>query len=273
MPGHEGTVSPLARMASPSPGLPWMGTSWKMTKRLSEAIEYAEALAGRAPSFASLTNSFVLPPFPFIDAVARRLVPAGLAVGAQNVHWSAQGAFTGEVSAPMLVDVGATMVAIGHAERRAMFGETDHTVAARTAGALAGGLRALVCVGEPAAERATGTHCEFVVRQLKIAVSQLPAELLPGLLVAYEPVWAIGEGSTAAAPAEANEMHGELRAALADRYGEAGRRVPVLYGGSVTVDGARDVIEQPEIDGLFVGRAAWTVDGFAAIAVIVAECG
>lgn len=252
---------------------PWIGTSWKMTKRLSEAVAYAEALAGLAAHFAHLTNSFVLPAFPSIESVARVLRPAGVSVGAQNVHWMPSGAFTGEVSAPMLIDVGASIVAIGHAERRAMFGETDQTVRDKVGAALASGLRTLVCVGESAGERATRTEAEFVVRQVKIALGGLTVTDLAGVLVAYEPVWAIGEGSTPATPAQANDMHGQIRAAIAHLFGGAGTAVPLLYGGSVTRDGAPALIAQDQIDGLFVGRAAWTVEGFAAIARTVAETG
>ncbi|TPW09730.1 MAG: triosephosphate isomerase (TIM) [Acidimicrobiaceae bacterium] len=236
---------------------PWIGTSWKMTKRLSEAVAYAEALAGLAAHFAHLTNSFVLPAFPLIESVARVLRPAGVSVGAQNVHWMPSGAFTGEVSAPMLIDVGASIVAIGHAERRAMFGETDQTVRDKVGAALASGLRTLVCVGE----------------SVKIALGGLTVTDLAGVLVAYEPVWAIGEGSTPATPAQANDMHGQIRAAIAHLFGGAGTAVPLLYGGSVTRDGAPALIAQDQIDGLFVGRAAWTVEGFAAIARTVAETG
>ncbi|MGZ8768761.1 triose-phosphate isomerase [Aeromicrobium sp.] len=252
---------------------PWIGTSWKMTKRLLEAVTYAEALAAQAADYSHLTNSFVLPPFPFIDAVARVLRPVGLSVGAQNVHWMSSGPFTGEVSAPMLVDVGASMVAIGHAERREHFGETDHSVRDKVVAALASGLRALVCVGESAAERVTRTEIEYVVRQVKIALDGVSAGDLPGVLIAYEPIWAIGEGSTPASPEQANDMHGEIRRTIVQLFGDVGETTPLLYGGSVTREGAPGLIVQDEIDGLFVGRAAWTVDGFAAIARAVAEYG
>jgi triosephosphate isomerase len=139
--------------------------------------------------------------------------------------------------------------------------------------ALASGLRALVCVGESAAERATTTEVEYVVRQVKIALGGVSESDLAGVLVAYEPIWAIGEGSTPATPEQANDMHGEIRGAIVQLFGDVGVTTPLLYGGSVTRDGAQELILQTEIDGLFVGRAAWTVDGFAAIASVVAEYG
>jgi triosephosphate isomerase len=249
---------------------PWIGTGWKMTKTRSEAEGYARTLADAAPSFVSAVNAFVLPAYPWIEPVAATLVPAGVQVGAQNVHWADSGAFTGEVSAPMLTEIGATLVAIGHAERRALFGETDETVRARVAGALRHGLTPLICVGESMAERAAGTEVGFVKRQLEIALDGLDSETVSATMVAYEPVWAIGEGSTSATAEQADNMHAVLRQALIDLHGGTGDAVPLLYGGSVDVESAPELIAAPNIDGLFVGRAAWSADGFVELAHIVA---
>ena len=249
---------------------PWIGTGWKMTKTRSEAEGYARTLADAAPSFVSAVNAFVLPAYPWIEPVAATLVPAGVQVGAQNVHWADSGAFTGEVSAPMLTEIGATLVAIGHAERRAFFGETDETVRARAAGALRHGLTPLICVGESMAERDAGTEVGFVKRQLEIALDGLDSEAVSATMVAYEPVWAIGEGSTPATAEQADTMHAVLRQTLIELHGGTGNGVPLLYGGSVDVGSAPELIAAPNIDGLFVGRAAWSADGFVKLAHIVA---
>ena len=250
---------------------PWIGTSWKMNKTRSAAQAYARALAAAAPEFAYRVNTFVLPPYPLIDPVATLLRGTGVQVGAQNIHWEKFGAFTGEVSAPMLTEIGATMTALGHAERRAHFGETDHTVRAKTAAALRFGLTPLICVGESAAERETGSEVPFVVRQTLIALSGLTDDEVARTMLAYEPVWAIGAGSTPATTEQANEMHAVLRRTLVDEYGTAGEAVPILYGGSVNLDSAPELTRAPDIDGLFVGRAAWNVEGLVQLAHVVAS--
>lgn len=250
---------------------PWIGTSWKMTKTRAEAEEYATALAAAAPGFADRANAFVLPSYPLIEPVQRLLAGTGVQVGAQNAHWEEFGAFTGEVSAPMLTEIGATMTALGHAERRANFGETDQTVRAKTAAALRFGLTPLICVGESAAERETGSEIPFVVRQTLIALAGLTDDEVARTMLAYEPVWAIGVGSTPATSGQADEMHAVLRNTLVDEYGAAGAAVPILYGGSVNLNSAPELVMAPHIDGLFVGRAAWNVAGFVELAHLVAS--
>jgi len=241
-----------------------------MTKNRSDALAYAAVLAAAAPTFVDSVNAFVLPSYPLIESVAAGLLPAGIRVGAQNVHWADTGAYTGEVSAPMLLEIGASMAAVGHAERRAMFGDTDDTVRARVAGALRHGLTPLICIGEAAVERETGTEVQFVTRQLGIAFAGLDNTQIASTMVAYEPVWAIGAGSTPATADQAEDMHSQIRDFLVGRYGDAGRSVPLLYGGSVDINGAPKLIAAPHIDGLFVGRAAWTAEGFIKLARIVA---
>ena len=250
---------------------PWIGTSWKMNKTRAEAVDFANTLAATADSFADSVNAFVLPPFPLIDPVAQALDGVNVRVGSQNVHWEEFGAFTGEVSAPMLTEIGASMTAIGHAERRRHFGETDQTVRAKAAAALRFGLTPLICVGESADERDTRSHIPFVVRQTLIALAGLTAEDVSNVMLAYEPVWAIGVGSTPATAEQADEMHAVLRDTLAREYGAAGDAVPILYGGSVNLDTASQLAVEPHIDGLFVGRAAWNVTGFIELARLVAS--
>ena len=256
---------------SPARSKPWIGTSWKMNKTRADAIDFARTLATVAPEFDDEVNAFVLPPFPLIDPVVQELADVNITVGSQNVHWAEFGAFTGEVSAPMLTELGVKMTAIGHAERRRYFGETDQTVRAKAAAALRFGLTPLICVGESAEERETGSHIPFVVRQTLIALAGLTADEVARTMLAYEPVWAIGEGSTPATTEQADEMHTVLRNTLTDEYGEAGGAVPILYGGSVNLDNGPDLAVAPHIDGLFVGRTAWNVGGYIKLARMVAR--
>lgn len=237
----------------------WVGTSWKMTKSRAEAVAYATVLRDRARPGPGL-GCFVVPSFTLIDPVASLLHGSPVAVGAQDVHWEPSGAFTGEVSVGMVADAGATLVEIGHSERRALFGETDETVAWKTRAVLAAGLTALVCVGEPAVRRERGDAVEFVLRQARAAISAVPEDARHRLMLAYEPVWAIGEGGQPATPEQAGQMHRAIRGELVDAWGDAGHGVPILYGGSVTLGNAVELLAEPFVDGLFVGRAAWDVD-------------
>jgi triosephosphate isomerase len=249
----------------------WIGTSWKMTKTLGEACEYADGLAaGGVPAG---VQAFVLPAYTALAAVGDRLAAApGVLVGAQNAHFAAEGASTGEVSMRMVKDAGARLVAIGHAERRREFGETDRTVALKARAALDHGLIPLLCVGEPREVRDRGRADAFVVAQLRAGTGLLAPGELDRVLVAYEPVWAIGTGGSPATPAEVAPVMAAARRALAARAA-GGRCRAVLYGGSVTPGNAAELLRQPEVDGLFVGRAAWRLDGFQALLRIGAEVG
>lgn len=244
-----------------------LGTSWKMTHRAADATRDAERLRMAAATGNSSLELFVLPPFTLIEPVASRLTGTGVRVGAQNVHWEDFGAFTGEVSAPMLVDVGATIVEIGHSERRTWFGETDETVRLKTDAALRHGLLPLICVGEPAEIRDVGRALEHVSNQLRIAVRDVPS--VAEIWVAYEPVWAIGEHGKPANPELVEEILAALRHLLGDLRGPQAR-TPLLYGGSVDAQNAAAFAALPSADGLFVGRAAWTAEGLLEIAAACA---
>ena len=245
----------------------WVGTSWKMTKTRAEAVAYADALSARddVPPGVQL---FVLPPLPHLEVVAEILRPGPVRVGAQNVHWEDEGPFTGEVSAPMLAELGATIAEIGHSERRELFGETDDSVRRKVAAAQRHGLTPVVCVGEPWSVRESGAAVAFVQRCVRTAVADARAGA--ELWIAYEPVWAIGEHGHPAAPEQAEEIHAAIRSACVDVLGAAGADIPVLYGGSVTADNAAGYLAAPSVDGLFVGRSAWTVDGLLAVARVAA---
>lgn len=246
----------------------WIGTSWKMTKTIGEARAYIHHLAGAR--FPAGVQPFVLPAHTSL-AAARDALPldSPVLLGAQNAHWSAEGAGTGEVSMRMVVDAGARLVEMGHSERREQHAETDETVARKARAAFDAGLVPLICVGEPADERAAGNAIEYVSAQVRAALSRLAPHEVADALLAYEPVWAIGEHGRPASPEEiAPVMAGIARALQAD--GRAGCRA-LLYGGSVDESNAADLLRVEHTDGLFVGRAAWTPDGFLRLVGIAAE--
>jgi L-erythrulose 1-phosphate isomerase len=247
----------------------WIGTSWKMTKTLREARAYARVLA--ETRFPAGVQPFVLPAHTSLAAV-RACLPedSPVLLGAQNAHWVGEGAGTGEISMRMAADAGAQLIEIGHSERREQFGETDETVSRKARAALDAGLVPLVCVGEPGDVRDVGRAEEYVRSQVRAALSRLEPEEVAAVVVAYEPVWAIGEGGRPASPREVSPV----MAAIVDQARQAGEGSScraLLYGGSVNQDNAPELLDEAHTDGLFVGRAAWDVDGFLALVAIGAE--
>lgn len=246
-----------------------IGTSWKMNKPLSEAMAYCDALAARLPSVLHPNiQPFFIPPFTAIHPVSDFFRQHNLPclTGAQNMHQQDAGAWTGEISASMIAETGATLVEMGHSERRGAFNETDAAINAKVRTALRHGLRPLVCIGDSADEKRWGVSIETVVRQMKIALYGLSAEQAQHVLIAYEPIWAIGEHGTPATPEQAAEIHQALRTALCALYGtENGQRISLLYGGSVNLQNCAELASQANIDGLFIGRSAWDAAGYCAI--------
>src|SRR5438034_247902 len=220
--------------------------NWKMNKGPAETAEFCLSL--RDQDFDG-TDVVVCPPFVSLAVAVQVLAGTEIAVAAQNVHWEPEGAYTGEVSAGMLRELGVYGAIVGHSERRQLFGETDEGVARRTRAALDAGLSVIACVGETEAEREAGETKDVLRRQVGV----LEAE--DNLVVAYEPVWAIGTGKTAT-PEIAQEAHGFIKGLL---------DVPVLYGGSVKADNAAELLAQPDVDGALVGGASRDVESFAAI--------
>ncbi|EIP96480.1 triosephosphate isomerase [Opitutaceae bacterium TAV1] len=248
-----------------------LGTNWKMFKTNTQAASWVTGVARLFTGFSPPPGLllFAIPSFPSLvpvrALVSRHRLP--LQIGAQNVHWAPEGEFTGEVSIPMLQDIPVDLVEIGHSERRHKFGEMDEDVNRKTLATLAAGLTALVCIGETGAEKRRDSGRALLARQLDAALRGVTPEHLSRLLVAYEPVWAIGEQGEPATPDYAASRHALLRALLAARFGDAAAaRVPLLYGGSVNTDNYLDYARLADVDGLFVGRAAWTPEGFVALA-------
>jgi triosephosphate isomerase len=206
----------------------------------------------------------VCPPFVYLAEVAAALAGSGILLGAQDAAAEAQGAYTGEVSTPMLREVGCTHVIVGHSERRALFGETDAVVAKKFAAVRAGGAIPILCVGETLAEREAGETTRVVTRQVAAILDSLPLEAFDGSIVAYEPVWAIGTGRTAT-PGQAQEVHALLRSIVASRDARIGAELRILYGGSVKGSNAPALLAMPDIDGGLVGGASLDAADFAAI--------
>jgi triosephosphate isomerase len=247
----------------------WVGTSWKMNKTLGEALAFADALAAFLPELPEIIQPFVIPPFTAVREVKRSLAATRAKVGAQNMHWADDGAWTGEISPLMLTDCGLDLVELGHSERREHFAETDHAVGLKTAAALHHGLTPLICVGETLAEREEGRADAVLTTQVEGALQFLDAGTSPSSLTfAYEPVWAIGESGIPASSDYAEKQHALIKRVVSDILGGAPR---VLYGGSVSNANAAELIARPDIDGLFIGRAAWAVEDYIKILKTVAR--
>lgn len=243
--------------------------NWKMNKSVSEARDLASAIAARVGDSAGATGAdagvdiVVCPPFVALDAVSKALQCTRIAVGAQNLHSEPGGAFTGEVSAPMLVDI-CQYVIVGHSERRSLFGETDMGINLKVKAALDAGLLPILCVGEDLAQRNAGCANAVVEEQLRAGLCDAPSA--DRVIVAYEPVWAIGTGKSAT-PQAAQAMMAHIRATLAALCGdEVAAAMPLLYGGSVNASNAGHYIRQPDVNGVLVGGASLDADSFADIA-------
>ncbi len=233
--------------------------NWKMNKGVTETATFLEELVAEKRS--RTVDVVVCPPYVSLPAAAMLLTRSGIGLGAQNVHWETSGAFTGEVSAPMLADIGVEWVIVGHSERRAMFGETDETAARRARRAQEEGLTVIFCLGETLEQREAGQTLEVLRRQAAVLADLDPQRLV----VAYEPIWAIGTGRTAT-PEQAQEAHVFLRGELTGCFGaEAAQAVRILYGGSVKPANAAELFAQPDVDGGLIGGASLDVASFSAI--------
>jgi triosephosphate isomerase len=241
-----------------------MAGNWKMYKTPAETSAFFDVFR---PLVAQSTHCEIVicPPFTNLAAAADAARGTRIAIGAQNIGWAMEGAFTGEVSGPMIAAAGATHVIVGHSERRQYFCETEESILRRTQAALESGLTPIVCVGERLEEREAGRTSEVLTRQFADGIAGLTPEQFARIVIAYEPVWAIGTGKTAT-PEIAAEAHRTLRDKIRTRYGkDAADRIRILYGGSVKPDNIKSLMAQPEIDGALVGGASLVPASFASI--------
>jgi len=247
--------------------IPLIAGNWKLHNGLAESAALATALKQQAG--ASKAELVVAPVFTALDRRAAILKDTGIGVSAQDVYPKPSGAFTGEVSAPLLRDAGCSYCIVGHSERRQLFGETDESVREKVAALLAEGLKPIVCVGETQAERESGDYLKVILGQLDGGLSGLTAEQLGPVVIAYEPVWAIGTGLTAK-PEDAQAVHASIRGWAKSKHGDAfATSLRILYGGSVKPDNATELMGQADIDGALVGGASLKADAFMAIASAV----
>jgi triosephosphate isomerase (TIM) len=243
---------------------PLIAGNWKMFKTVHEAVVFVKELRALVKDVADV-EVVVGPPFTAIHAAAEAARNSNIGVAAQDMHWEREGAFTGEVSAAMITEAGAEYVIIGHSERRRLFGETDTIVNRKVAAAITAGLIPIVCVGETLDERERNETLAILDRQIKDGLDQVTGEQLAELVVAYEPVWAIGTGKNATA-AQAGEAHAHIRTRLRQWFGaEAADQCRVIYGGSVKPDNIRQLIAEPDVDGALVGGASLDLKSFSEI--------
>jgi triosephosphate isomerase len=242
---------------------PILAANWKMYKTAGEAVDFLDRFLPRVAG-ATGVDVVIAPPFTALDRAGRRLAGSAVALGAQNVSPEPEGAFTGEVAVRMLAELGCRYAIVGHSERRALFAETDALVARKAAALLAAGIRPIACVGETLEQREAGRTFEVLAAQVEGSLAALPRERAEELVLAYEPVWAIGTGRTAT-PEIAQEAHRFLRGRLAERFGAAADRIRIQYGGSVKPENVYALMAQPDIDGALVGGASLDPEAFARI--------
>ena len=243
-----------------------------MNNGMADSIRYAEELRARIAGLdTSAIDIYVLPPFTSLGTAANAFAGSPVAIGGQNMHWDDSGSWTGEISASMLLEAGCRYVELAHSERLQHFGETYEAVRRKVDKAMSVGLIPIVCLGESAQEKADGRSDEVLADQVLTSIDGQPDERIPEIILAYEPRWAIG-AAEAASPDYVEERHRGLRSILRKHCGEEiAERTRIIYGGSVTPENGRDILAITDVDGLFVGRAAWQPEGFARIVELVSD--
>lgn len=245
---------------------PILAGNWKMFKTSGEARRFVDGLSSHVGSVAGLADLVICPPFTAIAAVGDALGSASVALGAQDVYWEVQGAYTGEISPPMLVDLGCRYVIVGHSERRQLFGETDETVNRKVKAVLAHGMNVILCVGETLGERRAGATESAVLAQVRAGLAGISSDQTAGIVLAYEPIWAIGTGENATGE-DANHVIRGIRSAVVEIAGPSvAEQIRIQYGGSVKPGNIAEFAEQPDIDGALIGGASLEPDSFIQMA-------
>jgi triosephosphate isomerase len=238
--------------------------NWKMNKTVAESLTLIRELRNALGQVRDRVEVAIAPPFTALQAAAKALEDSHILLAAQNCHHEPSGAFTGEVSAPMLKELGCSYVIVGHSERRQFFGETDVGVNQKVGAVLKAGMLPIICVGETLAEREGGRTLEVVTTQVKGCLKGFDAATGKSFVLAYEPVWAIGTGKVAT-PRQAQEVHAHIRGLLKELWADTSEQIRIQYGGSVKADNAVELLSQPDIDGALVGGASLKAADFAAI--------
>lgn len=243
---------------------PIIAGNWKMYKTIPEAKSLVSGLVEKLAGFNDAEVVFC-PPFTALSTVKDLVKGSACGVGAQDIYWKEQGAFTGEVSPLMLKDIGCDYVIIGHSERRQYFGETDETVNLKVKAALAAGIKPIICVGESLEQRESGETKSLIKKQTEKALEGIDSSVIPQIVIAYEPIWAIGTGKSSSS-ADANEVIGFIRSTVAGLFGnDLAQQMRIQYGGSVKAENIKEYMSQPEIDGALVGGASLEVESFLKI--------
>ena len=240
--------------------------NWKMNTTVAEGVELAKAVVAASAEVPSDVKLIIAPPFTHLYPVAEVVKGTSVGLSSQNCADHVKGAYTGEVAVNMISGLGAEYVILGHSERREYYGETDATLVEKVKLALAEGLSPIFCIGEKKEEREAGRHFEVVTEQVKNVLFELTEEQMAKVIVAYEPVWAIGTGLTATAE-QAQEIHAEIRKVLAEKFGALAEEISILYGGSCKPSNAKELFACPDIDGGLIGGAALKAEDFIGIAV------
>ena len=240
--------------------------NWKMNTTVAEGVELAKAVVAKSAEVPAETGLIIAPPFTHLYAVNEVVKGTKVGLSAQNCADHEKGAYTGEVAVNMISGVGCQYTILGHSERREYYGETDEKLCTKIKLALEAGLSPIFCIGEKLEEREAGKHFEVVTAQVKNVLYTLTAEEMAKVIVAYEPVWAIGTGKTATAE-QAQEIHACIRSVIAEKFGELANEITILYGGSCKPSNAKELFACPDIDGGLIGGAALKADDFIAIAM------
>lgn len=241
----------------------YLGTNTKMYKTIADTTSYLSALKNLTKDIEpKKIQLFVIPSFTALESGYKVVKDSAIKLGAQNMCWEDQGQFTGEISPLMLQEIGVSIVEIGHSERRHVFGETDEEERKKVEAALRHGFHPLLCIGETKEQKEYGISDEILRIQLKTALHNVTVDELSKVWIAYEPVWAIGVSGIPASAEYVEKRHDSMRRTLTELYGEEGRNVPLLYGGSVNNENAKEFIVLPEVNGLFIGRSAWDAENF-----------
>lgn len=240
----------------------WVGTNWKMTKTISEGVQYTEQLKQIVSELNSDLNLFIIPSYTALVDIRKTIDNSAIKLGTQNMHWEDEGAFTGEISPKMLDEIGIDLVELGHSERRQYYNENDFDLNKKIFAALKYKIKPLLCIGESLTEKEYGLSEEILALQLKGCLKGITDIQSVNLIIAYEPIWAIGENGQEASATYVGNIHKFLRKTLIKMFPEEGVNIPILFGGSVNLENYLSYLEQDDVNGLFVGRCAWNIETF-----------
>ncbi|MDR4889544.1 triose-phosphate isomerase [Fredinandcohnia sp. QZ13] len=240
----------------------WIGTNWKMTKTIAEGISYINELKQLANELTPNIELFIIPSYTALVDLKKETEDSRIKLGAQNMHWEDTGAYTGEISPKMLAEIGLDLVELGHSERRQYYNENDTDINKKVLAALEYEMKPLVCIGENIEQKNNEISQEILAAQLKVCLKGLTEDQVKHVLIAYEPVWAIGENGIPADSEYVGKIHTFLRETLVDMFPKNGHEVPLLYGGSVNLENFLSYIDHKDVNGLFVGRTAWNMETF-----------